>query len=86
MFGEGLYVPFMDGANKLFIERFCFTPVEAGKALMVTYIVAAVFSAPLGLLIDRVGYKRYFIMSCMALFALAQLLILLYPQCAEGQS
>lgn len=27
MFAVGLYVPFLDGANKLFVERFCFTPV-----------------------------------------------------------
>lgn len=60
--------------------------MEAGRALMITYIVAALFSAPIGLLIDKVGFKRYFIMGCMTLFALAQLIILLYPQCADGQT
>jgi nitrate/nitrite transporter NarK len=84
MFAVGLYVPFMDGANKLFIVRFCFSPVGAGKALMVTYIVAAVFSAPLGLLIDKIGFKRYFIMICMVVFTVAQLIILVYPQCGDG--
>ncbi len=82
MFGEGLYVPFMDGANKLFIERFCFTPVEAGKALTITYLVAAIFSAPIGLLIDKIGFKRYFIMCCMSIFTLGQLTILITPQCS----
>lgn len=48
---------------------------------MITYIVAAVFSAPIGLLIDKFGYKRYFIMLCLFIFTLAQLIILVYPQC-----
>jgi nitrate/nitrite transporter NarK len=82
MFAVGLYVPFLDGANKLFVERFCFTPVEAGRALMITYVVAAVFSAPLGILVDKIGYKRYFIMLCMLVFTIAQLIILVYPQCS----
>ncbi len=82
MFAVGLYVPFLDGANKLFGERFCFTPVEAGRALVVTYVVAAVFSAPLGILIDKVGYKRYFIILCMVIFTIAQLIIFAYPQCS----
>lgn len=86
MFAVGLYVPFMDGANKLFIERFCFTPVGAGKALVVTYVVAAAASAPLGLVIDKIGYKRYFIMACMGVFTLAQFIIMVFPQCEEGAS
>ena len=53
---------------------------------MITYIVAAVFSAPLGILIDKIGYKRYFIMGCMGVFTLAQFIILVYPQCADGAS
>jgi MFS family permease len=86
MFAVGLYVPFLDGANKLFEEKFCFSTVGAGKALMVTYIVAAAFSAPIGLLIDKFGYKRYFIMLCLFIFTVAQLIILLYPQCSDGGS
>lgn len=58
--------------------------MEAGRALVVTYVISALFSAPLGLLIDRFGYKRYLIMLCMLLFAIAQLIILVYPQCLEG--
>jgi MFS family permease len=82
MFAVGLYVPFLDGANNLFVERFCYTPVEAGRALVVTYVVAAVLSAPIGILIDKVGFKRYFIILCMVVFTVAQLVILVYPQCS----
>jgi MFS family permease len=81
MFAVALYVPFMDGANLLYQTRFCFTQVTSGQALVVTYVVAAVFSAPLGILIDKVGYKRYFIMAAMVILTLAQIIILLYPQC-----
>jgi MFS family permease len=52
---------------------------------VVTYVVAAAFSVPLGLLIDKVGYKRYFIMVAMGILTMAQLIILLYPQCSGHQ-
>lgn len=51
---------------------------------MITYIVAACFSAPLGLLVDKIGYKRYFIIACMTIFAIAHLIILVFPQCEPG--
>jgi MFS family permease len=85
MFAIGLYVPFMDGANRLYQFRFCFTQVSSGKALVVTYVVAAVCSVPLGMLVDRVGYKRYFIMLAMVIFTVAQSYILAYPQCSHDQ-
>jgi MFS family permease len=86
MFAIGLYVPFMDGANNLFVKRFCFTPVGAGKALVVTYMVAVICSPPLGLIIDKVGHKRYFIMLCMVIFTVGQFIFLVYPQCDLGDS
>lgn len=50
---------------------------------MIVYIVAACFSAPLGLLVDKIGYKRYFIIAGMVIFTIAQLIILVFPQCAN---
>jgi MFS family permease len=82
MFAVALYVPFMDGANRLYQFRFCFTQVSSGKALVVTYVVAAAFSIPLGLLVDKIGYKRYFIMVAMGILTIAQIIILVYPQCS----
>jgi MFS family permease len=86
MFAVALYVPFLDGANALFIARFGFTSISAGRALTVTYLVAAIFSAPLGILIDKVGYKRYFIIVCFVIFTLAQFIILVFPQSDGDQS
>jgi MFS family permease len=84
MFAVALYVCFLDNANKLLQKRFCFTQVSAGRAIMVTYIVAACCSAPLGFVVDRIGFKRYFTIAGMCIFTTAQLIILVYPQCLEG--
>jgi MFS-type transporter involved in bile tolerance (Atg22 family) len=81
MFAVALYVCFLDNANKLIQVRFCYTQPSAGKAIMITYIVAALFSAPLGLIVDRVGCKRYFTIACMTIFTIAHLIILVFPQC-----
>lgn len=81
MFAVALYVPFLDNANRLFQIRFCYTSTQAGSTIMITYLVAASFSAPLGMLIDRVGCKRYFTIASMVIFSIAQLIILLWPQC-----
>lgn len=85
MFAVALYVTFLDNANKLLQVRFCYTQRSAGKAIMITYIVAACCSAPLGLIVDKVGCKRYFTIATMVIFTLAQLIILVYPQCYEGK-
>lgn len=59
--------------------------MTSGKALMITYLVAVLCSAPLGMLLDRVGYKRYFIMFSFVVFLISQLLILFFPQCNYSQ-
>ena len=81
MFAVSLYVPFLDNANSLFQHRFCYTSKSAGSTIMITYLVSAIFSAPLGYLIDVVGCKRYFIISSMFIFTVAQSIILFWPQC-----
>lgn len=53
---------------------------------MIVYIVAACCSAPLGLIVDKVGHKRYFTISCMVIFTIAHLIILVFPQCEGGET
>lgn len=83
MFAVALYVPFLDNANSLFQHRFCYSETSAGSTIMITYLVSAIFSAPLGFLVDRVGCKRYFIISSMVIFTIAQTIILFWPQCTN---
>lgn len=81
MFAMGVYVSFLDNANRLFQIRFCFTQKTAGRQTMLIYIFAIVFSGPLGLIVDKFGKRRYFTMFGMLFFCLSHLLFLVYPQC-----
>lgn len=51
---------------------------------MGTYLVAAILSPLLGLLVDRIGEKRIFIFFSSGVFILAHAIILLWPQCKFG--
>jgi fucose permease len=54
-----MYIPFLDGANGLLQTRFKFSEEDAGEIIMVTYFSAAILSIPSGLLIDKIGLRRY---------------------------
>jgi len=36
----GIYIPFLDDANDFMQEKFKFTAVEAGRLLMIPYLVS----------------------------------------------
>lgn len=84
MFSMAQYVPFLDNANALLQVRFCFSQVTAGKNITITYIVVGAFGLPIGLLVDKIGFKRYFIILGMCVFTIGHSIILLYPQCTES--
>lgn len=81
MFAISQYIPFLDNVNKLIQVRFCFSQVSAGKNIMVTYLVTALVGFPLGILVDKIGYKRYLTMTGMAIFMISHIIIYVYPQC-----
>ena len=81
MFSIAQYVPFLDNVNVLLQVRFCFSQVSAGKNIMVTYLVTSLLGFPLGILVDKVGLKRYLSMIGMSLFMTAHIIIYIYPQC-----
>ncbi len=85
MLAIAAFVPFLDNVNRLFQKRFCFSQVSAGRSIMVSYLVPVIFSTPLGLLVDKVGFKRYFILAGMMVYSIGHLIILAYPQC-DGDS
>lgn len=75
------YIPFLDNANRLFQKRFCFTQTTAGEVVTITYIATALFSGPLGILVHKLGCRRYFIMAATLIFLTAHTIIWAYPQC-----
>lgn len=83
MFAIAQYIPFLDNVNKLIQVRFCFSQVSAGKNIMVTYLVTALLGFPLGIIVDKIGFKRYLIMIGMGVFMIAHIIIYTFPQCDE---
>jgi nitrate/nitrite transporter NarK len=81
MLGIAQYIPFLDNVNKLIQVRFCFSQVAAGRNVMVTYLVTSLLGFPIGIVVDKLGYKRYLIVIGMAVFLAAHIIIFVYPQC-----
>jgi len=80
-----MYVPFMDNVNRFFQKRFCFTQVSAGSVITITYLVTGAVSVPLGMLVDYIGKRGYFIIGTILIFTIAHFTILLYPQCFDDE-
>ena len=76
------YIPFLDNANLLFQKRFCFSRTSAGEVVTITYIATAVISGPLGLVVNKVGKRRFFIMTATLVFLSAHTIIWLFSQCS----
>lgn len=81
MFAIAQYIPFLDNVNKLLQARFCFSQISAGKNIMITYIVTSLVGLPLGIMVDRIGFKRYFTILGLAFFLISHLIIYTYKQC-----
>jgi hypothetical protein len=53
---------------------------------MITYLVTSLVGFPLGILVDKLGFKRYLTMIGMSIFMVAHAIIYAYPQCLPGSS
>lgn len=84
MFAIAQYIPFLDNVNKLLQVRFCFSQITAGRNIMITYLVTSLVGFPLGIIVDKIGYKRYLTMVGMTLFMTAHIIIYVFPQCVES--
>jgi nitrate/nitrite transporter NarK len=84
MFAIAQYIPFLDNVNKLLQVRFCFSQITAGRNIMITYLVTSLVGFPLGIIVDKIGYKRYLTMIGMTLFMTAHIIIYVFPQCVES--
>lgn len=49
----------------------------------ITYLATALFSGPLGLLVNYIGFRRYFIVAATVIFLTAHSIIWAYPQCSD---
>ena len=68
----------------MFQKRFCYTETSAGNAVSIAYFSAVFFSIPLGLLTDKFGRRRLLTVIGLGVFFVAQLTMLIYPQCQAG--
>ena len=50
--GLSSYIPFLDNANKFYMEKFGFNEVSAGRMVMTTYLTATIASPFVGYLTD----------------------------------
>jgi len=71
----GMYIPFLDGANGLLQIRFKFSEEEAGLIIMITYFSAALLSVPSGILVDKIGMRRYICIFASILLLAVQLIL-----------
>lgn len=53
---------------------------------MITYLVTSLVGFPLGIVVDKLGFKRYLTMIGMSIFMVAHAIIYAYPQCSAGSS
>lgn len=83
MFSIAQYIPFLDNVNQLLQVRFCFSQVSAGQNIMITYLVTSILGFPLGILVDKVGFKRHLTMIGMTLFMCAHIIVLISPACTD---
>lgn len=57
--------------------------MSAGAAVAIGYLTAVVVSIPLGILVDKYGKRRWLSVAGLAVFFIAQFIMLVYPQCGE---
>ena len=80
MFTEGLFVPFLDNANKFYQFRFGYDSVTAGNILMIPYVLSAFLSPLFGYMIDKIGKRSKFIIVAAFLFLVTHLLFAFLPE------
>lgn len=70
----------------MFQKRFCYSETSAGNAVSIAYFSAVFFSVPLGIATDKFGRRRILTVVGLGIFFVAQFIMLIYPQCQEGDS
>lgn len=77
------YFSFFNIANKYFQIRFNFSKVEAGKLLVIPYIISGILTPSCSWIIDRVGKRASLMIFSCSLLALIHLFFGLIPDCEQ---
>lgn len=79
MLTEGLFIPFLDNANKFYQFRFGYDSVSAGNILIIPYVLSSVLSPIFGYMIDKIGKRGKFIILATFLFLVTHYLFAMLP-------
>lgn len=79
MLTEGLFIPFLDNANKFYQFRFGYDPVSAGNILIIPYVLSSFLSPLFGYIVDKIGKRGKFIILAALLFFLTHSLFAFLP-------
>ena len=79
MLTEGLFVPFLDNANKFYQYRFGYDPVSAGNILIIPYVLSSFLSPLFGYFVDKIGKRGKFIIVATLLFFVTHVLFTVLP-------
>ncbi|CAD8118594.1 unnamed protein product [Paramecium sonneborni] len=79
-----IFIPFLDNANQFCQQRFNLSNISAGRAIMITYLTPMFISPFIGCVVDRVGYRRRWMILTSILFIISHLLFAIIPTPEDG--
>ncbi|CAD8202056.1 unnamed protein product [Paramecium pentaurelia] len=79
-----IFIPFLDNANQFCQQRFNLSYISAGRAIIITYLTPIFISPFIGYIVDKVGYRRRWMILTSLLFIISHLLFAIIPTPEDG--
>ncbi|CAD8114867.1 unnamed protein product [Paramecium sonneborni] len=79
-----IFIPFLDNANQFCQQRFNLSNISAGRAIIITYLTPMFVSPFIGCIVDKVGYRRRWMILTSLLFIISHLLFAIIPTPEDG--
>mmetsp|Transcript_21546 Transcript_21546/g.3523 ORF Transcript_21546/g.3523 Transcript_21546/m.3523 type:complete len:182 (-) Transcript_21546:343-888(-) len=76
-------MPFNNIASAFYQNRFNFSSITAGWIISITYLISAIFSPFLGLMIDKIGKRVWMIILSAGMMTITHLAFLIMPDCDQ---